>query len=256
MEKINKKSLKHKVIIWLCISILLMLSAFFIYLNSATYKPSERAFSAFKSDSKVQVTELEDGYIFEPINAQQTKEPNIVFYPGGFVEPISYSPLARELAESGHRVYIADMPFNLSIFGQNKADSFLAEYPEESFVIGGHSLGGVFAARYASAHTTENLKGVFFLASYADEDGALKDTNLAALQITGTNDDVLNKTEWERSKANLSEETVYVSLDGGNHGQFGSYGIQDGDAEPSITEGKQMELTVSAMEEWFTLMNY
>lgn len=252
----NNKSLRNKVIIGVGIAFLLVLVSFFIYLNSVTYKPSDRALSDFNSDDKVQVTELKDGYKFESTNPQQIKEPNIIFYPGGFVEPISYSPLARELAESGHRVYIADMPLNLSIFGQNKANSFLAEYPDESFVIGGHSLGGVFASRYATSHTTEQLKGVFFLASYADEDGALKDTHYAALQITGTKDDVLNRVEWEHSKANLSEETVYVSLDGGNHGQFGSYGIQDGDAKPSISEGKQIELTVTAIEDWFTLMSY
>lgn len=72
--------------------------------------------------------------------------PNIIFYPGGLVDPASYSPLARTLAEQGHRVYIAKMPLNLAIFGQNKADSFIAEHPDEAYVIGGHSLGGAFAS--------------------------------------------------------------------------------------------------------------
>lgn len=64
------------------------------------------------------------------------------------------------MAEEGHRVYIANMPINLAIFGQNKADSFVEEHPDEAFVIGGHSLGGSFASRYAAEHT-EKLKGAF-----------------------------------------------------------------------------------------------
>lgn len=254
MLKIRHKSLRFKIIVGACLFILLALASLFIYLNSVTYQPSEQALSDFQSDSKVRVTEVKDGYKFEPTNDQQIKEPNIIFYPGGLVEPISYSPLARELAKFGHRVYIANMPLNFSFFGQNKADSFLAEYPKETYVIGGHSLGGVFASRYAVEHT-EKLKGVFFLASYADEDGALKDTNLSALQLTGTNDGVLNKKQWENSKKNLPKNTTYVSINGGNHGQFGSYGMQKGDHKPTISESKQIETTVMAMEEWFIQMN-
>ena len=66
------------------------------------------------SDAQVIVAKLKDGYRFEPVGTEITK-PNIIFYPGGLVEPESYSPLAREMAEQGHRVYIANMPINLAI---------------------------------------------------------------------------------------------------------------------------------------------
>ncbi len=238
---------------WTILAIVIIVAGVFVYLQSVTYSPSERAEAAFTSDGQVNVTEIKDGYRFEPVGTEVTK-PNIIFYPGGLVEPESYSPLARELAEEGHRVYIAKMPINLAIFGQNKADSFIEEHPDESFVIGGHSLGGSFASRYA-AERTEKLKGVFFLASYADEGGSLKNTDLSILQITGSDDGVLNREDWKNSKANLPEDTTYVSIEGGNHGQFGSYGMQKGDNQPAIREEKQLEEVVVALEKWIDKLN-
>lgn len=253
MAKTEKKNKWTKILIWGVSLIVIVIIGLLVYLNSITYSPSNQAELAFQNDNQVIVTEIKDGYKFEP-QTGKVIEPNIIFYPGGLVEPESYSPFARELAKRGHRVYIAEMPLNLAIFGQNKADSFLEEHPDESFVIGGHSLGGSFAARYASEHS-EKLKGVFFLASYADEGGSIKDTDLSVLQITGTADGVLNKEAWESAKTNLPADTLYVSVEGGNHGQFGSYGKQKGDNDPAIEEEQQLKQVVDAVEEWSTELN-
>ncbi|MFB8373928.1 alpha/beta fold hydrolase [Paenibacillus taichungensis] len=253
MAKTEKKNKWTKILIWGVSLIVIVIIGLSVYLNSITYSPSNQAELAFQNDNQVKVTEVKDGYKFEP-QTGKVIEPNIIFYPGGLVEPESYSPFARELAQRGHRVYIAEMPLNLAIFGQNKADSFLEEHPDESFVIGGHSLGGSFAARYASEHS-EKLEGVFFLASYADEGGSIKDTDLSVLQITGTADGVLNKEAWESAKTNLPADTLYVSVEGGNHGQFGSYGKQKGDNDPAIEEEQQLKQVVDAVEEWSTELN-
>ena len=53
-------------------------------------------------------------------------------------------------------------------------------------MIGGHSLGGVMASRYANANMDdERLKGVYFMASYPDEKGTLSKTDLPVISITG-----------------------------------------------------------------------
>lgn len=252
MTKKAKKVKWNKILLWGCLLIVVVVIGLWVYLNSITYSPSQQAELASQSDDQVKVTKVKEGYKFEP-ETGKINEPNIIFYPGGLVEPESYSLFARELAKRGHRTYIADMPLNLAIFGQNKADSFLEEHPDESFVIGGHSLGGAFAARYANEHR-EELEGVYFLASYADESGTLKDTDLSALQITGTADGVLNQEVWESSKTNLPEDTFYVSVEGGNHGQFGSYGKQKGDNDPAIDEEEQLQEVVTAIEDWITEM--
>lgn len=201
-----------------------------------------------KSDDKVTVSKVKNGYRFEPADMQAT-EPNVIFYPGGLVEPESYSLFARKLAESGHRVYMASMPLNLAMFGMHRADSFIGEHPEESFVIGGHSLGGVFGARYAVKHP-DAISGVYFFASYADDGGDLGGLDLSALQITGTNDGALNQSAWEESKKKLPADTSFVSIEGGNHGQFGAYGSQKGDNAASISAEEQLEAVIKAMEQW------
>ncbi|PQP81433.1 alpha/beta hydrolase [Paenibacillus sp. PCH8] len=253
MRTAQRTNKGKKIILWTLLSIVVIVVGIFVYLQSVTYSPSERAEAALKSDDQITITTIKGGYQFEP-KGTEVAEPNIIFYPGGLVEPASYSPLARRLAEQGHRVYIADMPLNLAIFGPNKADLFIEEHPDEAFVIGGHSLGGSFASRYAAQHS-EKLEGIFFLASYADKGGSLKDTDLSILQITSTDDGVLNREDWETAKENLPEDTTYVSIEGGNHGQYGSYGTQKGDNQPAITEEKQLEEVGVALDHWISALN-
>lgn len=38
-------------------------------------------------------------------------------------------------------------------------------------------------------------------------------------------------------------ETLFYEIDGGNHGQFGSYGKQKGDGDAKISEEKQQDIT-------------
>lgn len=237
-----------KIAIWISVVIIALVAGVFAYLASVTYSPSKQAEAAMQSDSKVLVSEIKHGYQFEP-QGQDVIQPNIIFYPGGLVEPAGYAPMARKLAEQGHRVYIAKMPLNLAMFGESRADTFLGLHPDETYVIGGHSLGGVFASRYAAAHTAQ-ITGVFYLASYADESGKLDGSSLSALQITGSKDGVLNGEEWEKAKNNLPKDTTFVSIEGGNHGQFGSYGMQKGDNTALITEAEQLQQVIQALEAW------
>jgi dienelactone hydrolase len=248
VAKTKRKNIWLRILLWGFLLIALIVGGALLYLGSQTYSPSTKAEAAMQGNSDVTVTKVKNGYKFEPADGAAV-QPNIIFYPGGLVKPESYSPFANELAKLGHRVYIAKMPLNLAIFGQNKADSFISEHPDEAYVIGGHSLGGAFAARYANQHS-DKLAGVYFLASYADDGGTLADTNLSALQLTGSADGVLNWEEWERTKANLPAITEFVSIEGGNHGQFGSYGHQKGDNEPQISEAEQLENVINAMQHW------
>ncbi|GLX68452.1 alpha/beta fold hydrolase [Paenibacillus glycanilyticus] len=201
-----------------------------------------------ESNTQVTVHNIHGGYRFEPVKGA-VLQPDVIFYPGGLVKPESYSTIAQKLAIAGHRVYIAKMPFNLAILKQNAADSFIKEHPNDNYIIGGHSMGGVFASRYASKNY-KSIKGVYFLASYADDEGDLSKTDIAALQITGTNDGVLNLKRWEEAKTNLPEQTMYVSIKGGNHGQFGTYGFQKGDYNAAISREDQQQAVTDALIKW------
>ena len=107
--------------------------------------------------------------------AGDEEKPLVIFYPGALVDAESYSVWAAGLAEKGYPVAIVKMPFNMAVLAGNRAEEVLEEIPHSSYVIGGHSLGGVMASRFAANQLAENdneLKGVFFFASYPDEKGS------------------------------------------------------------------------------------
>lgn len=245
-----KQLRKKKVLIWTLAIVLVLLLSLAVAYQMMVYSPSDEAKAAMKSDEQVTVSIGQAGYRFEPTaGAAGIVQPNVIFYPGGLVDPKSYAPLAHKLADAGHRVYIASMPLNLALMGQNKADDFIAEHPEESYVIGGHSLGGVFASRYAAEHL-DQLEGIFFLAAYAEKAGTLEDAKLPVLQVTASNDGVLDWEAWGKGKRYMPSSTQYVTIEGGNHGQFGSYGTQKGDRPASIKPEEQLEQVSNELIGW------
>lgn len=245
-----KLARKIKVLIWSAAILLVLLLTLAIVYQIMVYPPSSEAKAAMKSDKQVTVSIGQAGYRFEPAEGEEAiVQPNVILYPGGLVDPKSYAPVARKLAEAGHRVYIASMPLNLAFTGQNKADAFIAEHPEDHYVIGGHSLGGVFASRYAAEHLNQ-IDGVFYLAAYADEAGSLADAKFPVLQMTASNDGVLSWEDWGKGKRFMPNQTQYVTIDGGNHGQFGSYGVQKGDKPARITPQEQLDQVSGELLGW------
>ena len=216
----------------------------YFYLQQSVYEPSTQAEQSFK-----QGVDKDDYLLFE--SQKSTEHPMVIFYPGALVEPESYSIWAEQLAENGYTVAIAKMPFELAILSGNKADKIREDFKDQDFVIGGHSLGGVMASRYANANLDdERLKGIYFMASYPDEKGTLAKTDLPVISITGSEDKVMNQEAADEAKAYLPEQTEFVSIAGGNHGGFGSYGHQKGDGEATISNEDQQTAIVTTMMNW------
>ncbi|OMF08891.1 alpha/beta hydrolase [Paenibacillus amylolyticus] len=212
------------------------------------YGPQEIAQTAMETANQVTVSEQENWIDFVP---DKPTGKSVLFYPGGLVKPESYAPLAHELAAAGHHTIIAKMPVNLAVLKPNLADEILAAYPGEQFVMGGHSLGGSMAARYVAAHP-DALQGIFFLASYPDEKGSVKALGIPALSILGTKDEVVNATKYQSGRMYLPEDTVYYTIEGGNHAQFGDYGHQKGDGEPEVSGEEQLNQTVKTVLAWLS----
>lgn len=211
------------------------------------YQPDETAKAALAEEADaVKVNEQEHWIGFEPAKPSGA---GVILYPGTLVKPESYAPLARRLAEKGHHVVIVKMPLNLPLTSPNLAGEVLKAYPKESFVIGGHSLGGVMAARYAAAHAGQ-IKGVFFLASYPDSKGDLKNKNLPVISLLGSDDGIINMDQVQSGRAYLPADTLYFTIEGGNHAQFGSYGAQKGDNTAQISAAEQWNQSVEALQDW------
>ena len=164
-----------------------------------------------------------------------------IFYPGGKVDPESYTPLMAECASQGILCVTVEMPFNLAVFGINKAMDVIAAFPEiDSWYIGGHSLGGSMAATCATTYP-EHFKGLIFLASYSTADVS----SFRTLSVYGSNDEVMEEKNYIKYKENFpdkfSDNLVEVELRGGNHSYFGIYGDQRGDGKADITNEEQIK---------------
>lgn len=215
----------------------------FIFWANDAARPTDVAFAALTSDSPVSVTQY-DGFItFEPLNMRAST--GFIFYPGGRVDYRAYAPVLRKIAEQGYFVTLVQVRLNLALFDANAADKVIRQFPEiEHWAIGGHSLGGVAAATYAARHQ-DVIRAVAFWASHPADD-RLKDSNMLVLSIYGSNDGLATGRQIADSKAMLPAHTQFLSIEGGNHAQFGSYGFQDGDNPASISAEEQWEQVAEA----------
>lgn len=128
------------------------------------------------------------------------------------------------------------------------ADDIITEYDEFDWILGGHSLGGAMAARYVRENQAK-IKALFLLASYPGENDDLSEFEGEVLSITAALDGVIDKNKLEERKKLLPEQTRFVEIAGGNHSQFGAYGLQRGDKTAEITLKEQLEITVEEIVE-------
>lgn len=230
-----------KILVAVSAAIVVVLIGGFIWLRVSVYQPTATAEATAGAADKSQ-----DYYVFK---AEGNSKASLIFYPGALVAPASYSVWAKAVAKAGYTVYLLKLPLDLAVFAPNKAQEIIDADPTETFVVGGHSLGGVMASRYAKQHS-DQLKGVFFLASYPDEKGSLAATDLAVLSLVGSVDGVLNWDNYEAAKSFLPQTTSYQTITGGNHAGFGSYGKQKGDHDAQITTAEQQKQVSQRLIAW------
>ena len=232
-EERNKNNNLIKIITGI---IVIGIVSLFIWANDS-YKPQELAKEALISDNTVEV-KIDKFISFTPKNIEATK--GFIFYPGAKVDPESYAPLCRKIAEQGYEVVIVNMPMNLAILSYNRGEKVINEYSNiKNWVVGGHSLGGTMAAKFASENTA--VDGVVLLSSYPIGD-ELKNMGKEVLSIWGSKDGIVNFENLIKSKEKLPEDTTYVEIEGANHSQFGDYGEQKGDDSPIINREEQIDI--------------
>lgn len=206
------------------------------------YHADPAAAEALASDSVVRVEKTGYGWYFDG----PSEEKALIFYPGGKVEESAYAPLLHRLAEEGEGMdaCLVRVPLRLAFTAIGKADEVMSEYDYDEWYVGGHSLGGVAAAYYA-AKNSDALEGIVLLGAYSTK--KLSD-RLKTVLIYGSEDGVLNRKAYEKNRENVARDAVEVVIEGGNHAQFGSYGVQKGDGRALITAEEQVEETVLAIE--------
>lgn len=170
---------------------------------------------------------------------------SIIFYPGGNVDERAYIPMLAKLAKEGVGIYIIKMPFKLAVFNINGANDVLPLLSQDQRIyLAGHSLGGAMVSVYGSRNA-DDFEGIILLGSYSTSD--ISDTELKAITIAGTEDDVLNRENFEKYMDNLPSDVVVIEIEGGNHAYFGNYGEQKGDGKATISRREQQEISVGAI---------
>lgn len=214
----------------------------------------DEAVAAMTSDQTVTVTRPsgKDWIVFSPTN--ENPATGFVIYPGAFVDPVAYAPVARDIAQEGFQVIIDPMPFNLAVLGINGAADIMAAYPQlTTWTIGGHSLGGAMAAEYTFRHPGE-IDGLALWAAYPSANTDLSTFDIEAVSIYGDSDGLATVDDILDSANRLPPETNFVLIHGGNHTQFGRYGegLQRGDKMAGISREQQQQIMVDATIEMIT----
>ena len=98
----------------------------------------------------------------------------------------------------------------------------------------GATLGGAMASSYVAGNE-DKLSGLILLGAYP-----VNDSPINTLCIYGSEDIMLDKSK-------LAGVSNVLRIEGGNHAQFGNYGVQEGDGVASISREAQQEQAAGAM---------
>ena len=207
---------------------LFLCAAFFWYVSD--YYPADETALALLEEPFVEVRE--SCILLSPDTPTDTA---LIFYPGAKVEETAYLPLLEQLRQEGLACILVPMPFHMAIFDTDAALGIMEQFPEIAhWYVGGHSMGGAMASRFASNYP-QLVEGVILLGAYPYGDYPTENT----LTVYGSlNTGVAEKVDYT--------ENVTV-IEGGNHAQFGNYGPQAGDPAASIPDTQQQAIAVSAI---------
>jgi pimeloyl-ACP methyl ester carboxylesterase len=112
------------------------------------------------------------------------------------------------------------------------------------WAIAGHSLGGVAAGNYINKHP-DKIAAAAYWASYPIDD--LSQSKIPMLSIWGDNDALVTPKldkYWSKLPATIGK----IVIAGGNHAQFGYYGIQSGDGTATIGRDVQQQQVNAQMQ--------
>ncbi len=233
----SKKKLFLIVILALIIA---SIGAFAYYVSDYSHADST-AYNALKSNGSYNVVDNSDFITFTPTANRSSI--GIIFYPGAKVQAESYSVIASKLAANGYTTIIVKMPFNIAFFDENKADEVISQHKEIStWVIAGHSLGGVVASDYAVNHQNK-IKGVIYLAAYPNINAS--NASFKALSIRGSLDGLTTNASMAENLNKFPTNTTFITIPGGNHYNFGDYGVQAGDNNSTISRELQQDFAVA-----------
>ncbi|MGM0651895.1 MAG: alpha/beta hydrolase [Bacillota bacterium] len=237
-----------RVITILAAVIILVFSAFYAYVLNQTYPAEKTYLSEIRAKENLAIKEENKVFVITPAEINPTHRA-IIFYPGGLVAPEAYLYKMGHVAECLKApLYVIKAPFNAAIFDVNAAARIMDNYNLDTAWVGGHSLGGISAARF-TAENMDIVEGLFLFGSYSDQD--LGNFEGKVISIMGDQDLIINRENYEEAKQNLPPRAKIIEVEELNHSDFGNYGLQSGDGQDSFSEEEVIELICKSFKEYF-----
>ena len=206
----------------------------------------------FVSDARVEIVRAQDTISFRP-RPDDPARMGLIFFPGALVEPDAYAPMARRLAEAGHRVVIVKLPFRLAPTPGYEAMVFetardtMAASPGR-WAVGGHSRGGMLATRFAGGYASL-LSGLALVATSHPREMDLSrlPSTVPVLKVFGSEDGLASPEEVRQYAPLLPPDTTFVEVQGGDHRQFAYYRYQLMGGRATISLEEQQRQLVDAL---------
>jgi hypothetical protein len=247
---------------------LLVILAFLVY--ASTPMTAEAApLAAVREMPGITVTETADSVILAPTSAgtagvasdsaldsssdtsSNSDKRGLVFFAGARVEPAAYAAKLSGVARNGTTVVIVRPILGFGILEWRPIQTFTALAPGvESWLVGGHSLGGVRACQYvadqpgtaqesgAAASGADSgdvaLDGLVLVGSYCATD--IVHSDVAVLSLSGSADGLSTPDKIDGARPLLPASTTFVEIAGASHASFGDYGVQPGDGKPTADD--------------------
>ncbi|MFB6179748.1 MAG: alpha/beta hydrolase [Halorientalis sp.] len=241
-----------RAVVWL-VALAVVLATLGVGWAASPHQPRPGTVAAATDSPNVTVTERQGSYLLSNPNTEPARVA-LVFYPGGHVDPEAYVPvLAPYVAQTGVRVYVPKMPLSLAVLDPDRAAAFRKQSPEvRTWYVGGHSLGGAMACRYAH-NKPAAVDGLILFGSYCDK--SINGTGIPTLQVLGSRDGLVTSADLSATDANLPTNATVITIEGSNHSQFGSYTGQQGDLAANISYDTAHERIQRVLWAWTAARN-
>ena len=247
----------------LVLFLLLVIAGFAVKLAVKLYRNRQEPFDSAKhalvSDAVMNVIKLPGGHIlFVPTTrgahprGTPQKEHGVAYLPGGLVNHLAYAPLCREIARlSNLPVLLVRATLRLAVLRKRSIVSALETHATTaqvtSWVLGGHSLGGITATQLIDL---PSVYALFLHGAYPE----FPVKELPVLQVLAEHDSILNAEKVAKAKAlYMPAAAVSHVIAGGNHAGFGLYGPQrfpKADGERTISLAEQQLQVAQATADW------
>lgn len=180
----------------------------------------------------------------------RTYDTLFIFYSGGLVRPQAYTWLGVALAPYGVRMVIPVFPFDLAVTAADRAQQLLPLADGKPVVVGGHSLGGVAAARFVRRHP-DAAQGLVLLGAFSAEGDDLGELPVEVVVLAAEHDGLAALPEVRSGLARLPADSSLHVIGGSVHSFFGRYGPQAGDGLPSVTRAAAEQEILRVLRRFF-----